>query len=210
VLRREQARLSELEAETRLYRDNTCTPLFRILRLLHDLELGHEDVARAEWSAIAANDFTDIPRDEIWMGKIALLSEACHAVNDDRRAYILSQMLTPYAGRVVVDGPNSLCHCAVTHYLGLLATTLTDWELAESCFESALVTHVRMDLKALAAHTRYAFADMLMRRNGPGDRERARELVDEAASAAAQMGMTRLVTLVGALRQHIQTDASKR
>ena len=205
MLRREQGRLSELDGETQRFRGNCNAPFFRILRLLLSLDLGNIDEAQAEWSAIAANDFADVPRDSFWMGKIALLAEACHALNDDRRAYVLTQMLTPYAGRIVVDGPNSLCHCSVTHYLGLLATTLTDWEIGTSFFEMALSTHIRSDLKPHAAHTRYAFADMLARRNEPGDQERALNLVDEAAAAAQQMGMTRLVALADALRRRIQT-----
>jgi hypothetical protein len=135
---------------------------------------------------------------------LALLAEACHALNDDRRAYILSQMLIPYAGRIVVDGPNSLCHCAVTHYLGLLATTLTDWEVAESCFQSALDTHARVNLEMQAAYTRYAFADLLTRRNEPGDVQRGLEMLAEAAGTARQLGMTRLITLTDALRHQIQ------
>jgi hypothetical protein len=205
MVRREQGRLSELDGETQQFRGNCNAPFFRLLRLLLSLELDNRDEAQAEWAEIAASDFADFPRDAFWMAKLALVAEACYALHDDQKAYILSQLLVPYAGRIVVDGPNSLCHNTVTHYLGLLATTLTDWEAGANWFESALATQRRTDLRPQAAYTQYAFAEMLARRNEPGDQNSALKLVDEAAGAAQQMDMTRLVILAEALRQRIRS-----
>ena len=203
VLRREQGRLGELDELMRPFRDNSCTPTYRILGLLLDLDLGNHDAAQAAWARLTACDFADIPRDFMWLAKLALLAEAAHALGDDRRAYVLMQLLAPYASRMVVIGPNPLCFGSVAHFLGLLATTLKDWDAAGAYFETAHSVHDVAALRALAIATQYAEASMLVSRNDPGDRQLARTLADAASQEAEKTNMRRLIRQSEALRNSV-------
>jgi DNA-binding CsgD family transcriptional regulator len=83
-------------------------------------------------------------------------------------------------------------------YLGMLATTLGEWDLAESHFESALALNEQMQAATWIAHTKHQFARLLLARPG-GDRPRAAVLLAEAARAAASIGMTALSKRIEAL-----------
>jgi hypothetical protein len=58
--------------------------------------------------------------------------------------------------------------------------------------------------RAFTARTRYDFADMLVKRDSPGDRERSLALLDQALSAAEEIGMTRLSEQALALKVRLQ------
>ena len=75
--------------------------------------------------------------------------------------------------------------------LGLLATTLGRWEDAERHFETALEVNERIGARSWLAHTRHDYAQMLTKRDGPGDAERARRLMSEARSAYRELGIAR-------------------
>src|SRR5205823_6110088 len=76
---------------------------------------------------------------------------------------------------------------------GRLSTVLGRFEEAEAHFDAALAVDERMGAVTNATAVRYAYGDMLLRRNGPGDRERAREHLEEALSTAREIGLNLLV-----------------
>ena len=66
---------------------------------------------------------------------------------------------------------------AVSHYLGLLASTMGDRDEAEGHFHSAEEIHARIGSPAWLARTRLEWARILFGRRRPGDAERARDLL---------------------------------
>lgn len=50
----------------------------------------------------------------------------------------------------------------------------------------------RMGARPWVAHTQFNYAQMLLARGEPGDREKARGLLQEALDAAQQMGMVKV------------------
>ena len=152
-------------------------------------ELGREQEARREFEHLAQYNFTDFPRDALWLGLYDVSRRGLHVLSDAARAAILYQLLLPYAGRSVVIGGAIVCYGAASRYLGMLATTMEHWEEAEQHFQDALTMNARMGARPWLAHTQYQYARMLLARNQPDDREKAVALQDEALATARELGM---------------------
>jgi hypothetical protein len=65
------------------------------------------------------------------------------------------------------------------------------WDLAEEHFSTALRQAEELPFVIEGAETRRWYARMLLDRNGPGDRDRARSLVEEAIPVYGRIGMPR-------------------
>ena len=193
TLRREQGRLKELEPVVRYFvQQHTISGTWRPGLALIYSELGRTQEARAEFEHLAQHDFTDLPRDGLWMGCITYLADVCTFLGDRTRAVILYRLLLPYAGHTVVIGNAAACYGALSRYLGALATTLERWDEAAQHFEDALAMNTRMEARLWLAHTQYQYAAMLLTRDQPGDGEKARELLRAALATARELGMRML------------------
>jgi class 3 adenylate cyclase len=167
-------------------------------------ERGREAEVRAEFERLAANEFADIPVDLGWHGCIVRLSEVCTFLRDTRRAATLYDLLLPYAGQNVVFGPVAVCYGSASRPLGLLASTMSRWEDAQRHFEDALQMHEKMGARPWVARTQHDYAGMLLRRDDPGDREKALELLTQALGTAQELGMKALVEKALALKLQAQ------
>lgn len=168
------------------------TPTLRCMRALLHADLGHEAEARDDFDRVAAADFDDMQRsNQLSMAILPWLSEVCSFLGDERRAASLYDVMLPYASHNAVGGPR-LFFGPVEHWLGALAATRGHLDEAVSRLEDAAERSRAMDgLPALAA-TEYELARVLVRRNRPGDGERARQLLARVEAAGRQLGMPRL------------------
>jgi len=202
TLRREQGRLRELAPIVKSFvAQHPAVSTWRPGLALIYSELGLEQEARAEFEYLAANDFTDIPKDALWMTCIAYLSEVCAFLGDTVRAATLYQLLLPYAGHTVVISYAFACSGAASRYLGRLAATMSRWEEAEKHFEDALAMNARMGAKPLLARTQHEYAEMLLARGRAEDRVKAMSLLDEALVISRELGMKSVVEKVLALKK---------
>jgi hypothetical protein len=64
----------------------------------------------------------------------------------------------------------------------------------------------RMRARPFVAETQFAYADTLVKRGEPGDRAKARELVDQALATAGELGMGRLTRLAQPLSDELQGE----
>ena len=165
---------------------------------------GNEQEARRLVDLLAVDGFAGLHRDHYWIYDVALLAETCSVVSDIDLAPVLYDLLRPYASHNVMPGSSGDCHGSAAHYLGLLATTLKHWSDAERHFEDALDFNTRLQAPPFVARTRYAFAEMLVRRGEPGDRERALDLVGQTLETAEDLRMTRLAEEALALKVEVQ------
>ena len=101
-------------------------------------ELGLVQEARGEFEHLAQHDFTDLPRDGLWVTCITYFAEVCAFLQDTARAATLYRLLSPYAGRNVIVGGAVACYGAASRYLGMLAATMARWDDAEQHFQEAL------------------------------------------------------------------------
>jgi tetratricopeptide (TPR) repeat protein len=147
--------------------------------------------AREALDALAHADLSDLLRDASWLPNLAMLSEVAVLLDDLPRARLLYTLLSPYAGRCVVNFA-LLCQGSAARPLGLLATTLSQYDDAERHFEQALATNTRIRSPLWTAHTRHDWARMLVRRDGPGDAGRALELLRQALAAAQELELRAL------------------
>jgi DNA-binding NarL/FixJ family response regulator len=197
-IRRERGRLGELAGVVRAVAaggDGVWTPALVVLLA----ELGIEDEARARLAELTADDLARVPRGGLWLGGLAYLADACALLGDRVPASALYGELLRLSGRNVVIGQGVACYGAADRFLGALAAIAGDAAAAERHFEAALVLNGRLGSPTWLAHTRYEYARMLLRRDGPGDSARAHGLLEEARRSAAAAGMEALATRIGAL-----------
>ena len=199
-VRREQGRLAELESRLEDLAGRYPWTAWPIVLAWLYADLGRE-AARSAFERLAANDFADLPRYGYWLNGLALLAETCARLGDARRAALLHELLLPYGERYIVSVTAAVCRGSARRYLGLLATAMTRWEEAAQHFEAALERNARIGARPWLAHTQHDYARMLLARDKPGDREKARELLRRAADTARELAMTRLaeevLTLTG-------------
>jgi tetratricopeptide (TPR) repeat protein len=199
ALRREHARLEEVEE--RLQQAARDFPTYLVLRAvlaqLHT-ELGREDAAREIFETLAADDFAGVPRDDEWIFCLSLLADVAESLGDVPRAEALYRLLSPYAGRNALSNPDN-CIGSVARSLGILAAMTGRWPEAIRHFEDALAMNARTNARPWLTRTQCDYARLLLTRNTPGDRERARDLLARARWTCQELGMTALATRVSAL-----------
>jgi tetratricopeptide (TPR) repeat protein len=162
-------------------------------------EAGEVDEARRAFEALAAHDFTDIPRDEHWLVTLTTLAQACASLGDVPRARRLYQLLRPFAHRNVVHDLLRTYAGSVSLNLGLLARTLGKLDAAARHFEEALAMNARIG-RPFVARTQYEYALMLRERGRAADRRQAATLLDQAAACAGELGMAETLRRVNELR----------
>ena len=190
-LRREQGRLAELASVIRILvaRDRERSPWRPGLASLL-VELGMESEAKSELARIASEGL-DPFRESLWLASLTYLTDACVAVGDATVAALLYPELAPLAGSNVMVGHLVAYYGAADRYLGMLAGTLGEWELAEEHFEQALAANLAMEARTWLAHTNYEYARMLLAHGGENS-DRAQVLLVEADRLARVIGMATL------------------
>jgi tetratricopeptide (TPR) repeat protein len=203
----EQGRLEEFEP---LVRANLAQAppeaRFRLPLAFVYAELGRDAELRAEFEAIAAAGFAELPRDWSWLFSMALLSMICATLRDTPRARSLYGLLLTHESRVAVIPTAVLCLGSIAHHLGTLASTLERPDEAEAHLEHAITVHARLGARPWLARSRYELARTLLARGGPGDHERATTLLDQALEAASELGMKPLAAKAEAERGRIAVE----
>jgi len=140
-----------------------------------------------------------LPLVEEWLVSLEIHTEATHSHDDRQRAGVLLERHSPYADHVA-DAYPEISTGSVSRYLGLLATTLSRWEVAERHFEDALAMNERIGTRPWLAHTQEDYGRMLLERGRERDRARASELLDLALRSYEALGMESSASRISALR----------
>jgi DNA-binding CsgD family transcriptional regulator/RecA/RadA recombinase len=196
-LRREQGRLAELAPVMRVLAAGSGR-LWQPGRITVLTELGMADEARRELRRVALGDLDPL-RESLWLATLTYLTDACAALGEPEVAERLYPELAPSRSSNVMIGHLVACYGAADRYLGMLAGTLREWDLAEEHFEAALSLNRRLGARTWLAHTLYEYGRMLVSRGSEGDRARADALLGEAFGLAHAIGMRSLAARLGAL-----------
>jgi DNA-binding CsgD family transcriptional regulator len=196
-IRREQGRLGELAPLVQvLAKGDNAAWRPGLVALL--VELGMDDEARHELDLIRADGLEPF-REALWLASLTYLADACTALGDEELAALVRPELEPYAGTAVVVGHGVACYGAADRYLGTLAATLGDWEVAEARFDAALELNRRMGAQTWLAHTAYEYGRMLHARGRAEDASRAASMVTDAAALAERIGLPALLARIEGL-----------
>ncbi|MEY2420094.1 MAG: hypothetical protein QOI95_161 [Acidimicrobiaceae bacterium] len=165
------------------------------------VELGRRDEALAILEELAVDGFAAIPEDLVWLTGVAFCAHACGRLEHRPSALRLFELLAPYSGMFVSEGPSFLG--SVDRYLGITATVLERWSEAETYFENALDAHITIQADGYAALTRVDWAKLLVARGLSADRPRARTLLEEAIVVGERLGTNAIVDEARALLEEL-------
>ena len=183
----ERGRLAEVESDLVGLMDEIGghIPSTRGLLGVTYCELDRPEPAH-EIVAPAAGDGFDLPLDSVWLLGIAVYADVTVRLGVTDWAERLFELLAPYHSQLATTGWG-LSWGTASHHLGALATLLGRFDEAEAQFAAATDLHGRIGAPCWLARTRLEWARMLMRRGGPGDTGRARELLDQALATAMDL-----------------------
>jgi hypothetical protein len=158
--------------------------------------------ARAAFAAMRQRGL-EVRVDWLWPGTMSQLANVCDYLQDTEAAAILYPQLLPTADQVGTVIIFLGCYGSQHFPAGLLATCLRRWEEAERHFEGALAMNERLEARPWVVRTRRGWAAMLLDRDAPGDRERARDLIAAGRAEAKQQGMARELVRFDRLTQRL-------
>jgi tetratricopeptide (TPR) repeat protein len=218
-IRREQGRLAEIApaqwsrfqsrraaiAELRhQQREVVDLPTWRMGMAFAYSELGREEDARRELDQAATPGLAGGRKDLNWLLTAAQLSEVCANLDDHDRAAQLYEVLLPYASRCLIAGRGVVCLGSIAQWLGLLCAVTSRREEGEAHFEAALDRNARIGARPWLAHTQRQYAEMLLARGEPEDREKAADLLGRAVDIGSELGMKLLLEKVADLQARAQ------
>ncbi len=197
-LRREQGRLAELAPVVRILagsgrdRGSWRPGLVSLL-----VELGMEAEAQRELERIAAEGLDQF-RQSLWLAALTYIADASAALRDASTAALVYPELEPLTGMNVMIGHLVTYYGAADRYLGMLAATLEEWDLAADHFERAIALNREMGATTWLAHTQYQYARALVA-SGRRDDRRVGSLLGEAHELAVRIGLKALLPRIGSL-----------
>ena len=189
LFRREQGRLAEEEATIRAsIQEFPWYPLYRAALACLLSDLGRADEARLVFDDLAADRFSSLYGDNEWLLGMGLASDACAMLGDADAAAVLYEQLAPFAGRNTVGHAEGSVG-ATDRYLGLLAATRGELDVAVEHLEAAIAANDAMGARPWTAHSQHDLAVVLRRRDAGGDQGKADALDAKARSTAVLLGM---------------------
>ena len=93
--------------------------------------------------------------------------------------------------------------------LGLLSQTMGNLDQATEHFEDSLTFCRKAGYLPELAWTCHDYADTLLQRNGPGDHEKAKSLMEESLSISTELGMRPLMERVAALQERAEAHPAR-
>ena len=168
----------------RVVEDNPGVPAFRAFLALASVE-GDPGRTRELVEEFTAGGFALSP-DNAWLDGMVEYAEAAIECRHVVAAEGILREIAPFADLVAFS--SATCEGPVSHYLGGLAAVLGRYEEAGAYFVRSAALCEHMGARFFGARTDLLWGRMLAERDGPGDRERGRRLLEQARSAAEAGG----------------------
>ena len=164
--------------------ESPASPAWRCWRCWFAAQAGNLAQARADLAILAREDFAGLPRDANWLAAIFELTQAVYVLNDRHRAGQLYELLAPFKDRHITAMRGSFSWGSAHYALARLASTKGNLEDAAKHYEAALELERRWKARAWLVRTRTHYAELLVNRARPGDRDLATDLAHEAIAQA--------------------------
>jgi tetratricopeptide (TPR) repeat protein len=197
-IRYDQGRLAELQpmiAET-----TAATPGIPGFRALLGLAYVEAELPADAAELLAAEPLDAFPEDLTWLAGMVIWAHVCAAVGDSARADDLYGRLEPFAAQVVYTGVSAWGD--VDHALGRLATVAERFDDAARHLAASAERYARIGAPVWLARAALDEAVLRLAREGPGDREQARELLARAEREARRLGAAGIERRAAVLRGH--------
>lgn len=209
ALRREQGRPAEAEVLLRSLRrsrpDDVLVPAASTAVLV---DLGRDTEARSHLESLMADGAPALAEgSENRLPAGVALAEACAVLEAPAAAEVLRALLAPHTATMAVEAGGAVCYGSVSRALGLLAHTTGQLDDAAAHFEQALVDHRDAGARVLWGHTCRHYSATLRARAGPGDWERARDLLGSALAVYSDLGIESLAAQSEAVLHRSMDDA---
>ena len=185
-VRRQQGRYGELVPMIeQVAAENPALPVFRATLAEGHMEAGNVETAH-RMLEIAAADLTSLPYDVVWIFAVASYADVAAELHAEAPARLLLDLLTPFEDQVLFIGATA--GSPVAYYCGSLESVVGRYNEAERHFAKADELNARGQLEFSAAVTHLQWGRMLSVRAGPGDLERAHDLLAQAHDKAVSRG----------------------
>ncbi|MDP1820487.1 MAG: AAA family ATPase [Acidimicrobiales bacterium] len=193
ALRFEQGRLDEVESTIAgLVEQFPTVPAWRVALAMLVAELGRGDEAREALEVVARDGFATLPRDANWLISMALMARTSLLLGTWEHAHEAYRSLLPFEHLFVVIGQAAEWYGSVARCLGELATAAGLYDEAVQHFERAVQADGERGAHRFRLHANWGMATALLRRDRPGDGERARALISKTEAEAEQRGLVSL------------------
>jgi tetratricopeptide (TPR) repeat protein len=200
MLRLEQGRVAEVESQIRRAIDEyPWYPLFRcvLARLL--VEVGQERETRAVFEGVAGRKFEAIPRDNQWLFALSLLPEPAAFLGDRKRAAALHDLLEPFSELNVLFAPE-ITTGSMARPAAVAAAAAGRLDDARRLFETAIERNAAMGARPALIRSRLGLARLLLDQGGPGNEDRAADLVAEAEREAGALEAPAIARAIAEVR----------
>ena len=164
-----------------------CTPTKTLVASAY-AALGQPELALRHFDWVARDDFAHVPEDIVWMSEMLSLADAAVALNDAPRARLIYDKLAPHGDVFAVFAGGAAPAGPVAYTLGMLATTLQDYERAARWLAKAQALNQRVGAHLFTQICALAEARLIFRA-WPWEAPRARALLDASCSFAEQRGI---------------------
>jgi tetratricopeptide (TPR) repeat protein len=183
--------------------ESPASPAWRCMRCWFSAQTGNLAQARGDLALLARDAFAGLPRDANWLSGIFELTQAICLLNDRDRAGQLYELLTPFQDRHIAAMRGSFSLGSAQYALARLASTKGELDRAARHYEAALELERRWNARAWLVHTRAHYAEVLLNRGGPGDRDLAADLAHEAVAQGHTLDIS-AAAIPGAVRELAQ------
>ena len=189
ALRRERGELADVrESIERYVAEYPTFFIFRCVLVSAYSQLGAVTQAQQELDRLGAEDFAGLEVGTEWHFGASLLAEACASLGDTRHAPRPLRGAGPVR-RLQRDGPprvqprlgRALPRHPCLHHVPLAG--------GDGALRASAHDEQQMGTRPWLAHTQHDYAAMLLVRDEPGGRERARPLIREAVNSYRELGM---------------------
>jgi hypothetical protein len=149
---------------------------------------GERRTAVSAVAALVGRDLEALPRSSTWLVTMQGIVEAAHLLGDTDTAARAYELLAPYADLPMVVGVGAACYGSTHHALGVASFTTGDLDRAERHLKVAVRHNLALAHWPAVSATRNRYAEVLERRNGPGDAAEAMAQRSAAADEADNAG----------------------
>ncbi len=185
-IRLQQGRMAELVQLIADVADQTPgVPTYRGVLAAAYLQAGDTESSRQLVEAASVESFA-LPMDTAWLDGIVMYARPTIELRITSVAEQIVGLLAPYHAQVPFNG--LIPQEPVAMFLGGLSTVVGRYDDAAAYFTEAAEFNRRGGMHFADAETSMLWGQMLRIRNGPGDGDRARELLEQGRESAAVRG----------------------